>query len=985
MKNIYTVFAALLVLGALTAFGQTSNLEHFFPGDEKISGSGAVIYQQKTGTEEIYEVTFVVDMTNAVAEGGVIFNPEIHQVYISGTFTGWAIPGSDVEFQMQAVTSKEPEKMWPENQGSKESLNYTITLQLEEGPHYYKYFLVQDQPTWNLGEWPGEPNREVNITGPAAINNIWGTLASFAGGTGSPEDPFLVATPEHLNSIRIYPTSHFKQIADIDLGVAPWNEGEGWFSIGNDYTPFWGLFNGNGFRISNLTINQPQNMYLGLFGFVVEGILMNVSIENATIAGHNRVGILCGIALTSQIVNCFTSGEISLQSNWAGGLTGVAYQTQIYNSYTNANIQAIGYSIGGLTGTIEDNSVILNCYASGNVSGSSYVGGLAGWADYYCQVNNSYSTGMVSGGLGSGGLVGDGYDLSTNNSYWNIETSGQSTSFGGTPKNTAELLQQSTYYGWDFTNNWSITSGETYAYLQIQNEPAWFNYPPSILPPSNFSAVPDDHQIALTWMVPSLGSQSAILLYRNDELYQTLGAETTTFLDQGLENFTYYSYYLTAQYGETESSPTQVISTFANPGFSNGDGSYENPFLVGSPEELFMVRLYNYTVFRQIADIDLGASPWKEGEGWLPIGDINQRSIIYFDGNGYQITYLFIDRPEEDYVGLFGAIQDSYLLNIALEDVNISGNRYTGGLAGFSSESEIYNCYTTGQITGGIIVGGLIGMATYYSYLGDSYSSVNVEHNEAGTQQAGGLAGRLNQSEVYGCFALGNVVGAAFAGGLIGGATSYSYIFYSYATGHVEGGNYVGGMVGSLRNSMVAGCYSTGEVAGNIAGGLMGESLESEWYYSYWDTETSTQTSSYGGTPKTTVAMTQEATFEEWDFYDIWGIQENTTYPFLQWQLGPWEHNYPPSQTSIEETMDEGFRIFPNPARSSFWVEFYTPKQGQVNIQLMNLQGHIVDQLIINEPGKVKASFTIADLPEGLYLLVIRGGGMYHTKKIIIQ
>ncbi|MBW6496744.1 MAG: T9SS type A sorting domain-containing protein, partial [Bacteroidales bacterium] len=971
MKNIYTIIIVLLAFGALSAQAQKENRVPFFSGFEKGSGSGAIDFDQRTGHEKNYEVTFVVDMTNAVAEGGVVFNPEVHQVYISGTFTDWATPGSNTEFQMQPVPPKHPQAIFPEIKESRESLFYSITFQLAEGTHYYKYFLVQDQPTWGLGEWPGEPNREVIITGPATINNVWGTTANFAGGDGSLENPFLVETAEQLNEIRNHPIFYYKQIADIDLGVAPWNEEGGWLAIGNDYYPFWGSFDGNGFKISNLTINQPQGGFQGLFGFAVGAQFKEIYIQNANITGHSRVGILCGTIYDSQIENCFSSGEIYLQSNWAGGLTGVAVQTQFSNSYSNANIHATGYSVGGLTGAIEDNSIIINCYAAGNVFGSRYVGGLAGWADYYIQVTNSYSVGYVGSHFDSGGLIGDGYDLNTTNSYWNIETSGQDNSYGGTPKTTAELLQQSTYANWNFSGIWSILPGETYAFLQIQNEPGPFNYPPTTLPPSNFAAVPGNQQISLSWVVPSLGSPTGIKLFRNDELYQTFGPETNAFIDAELENFIYYSYYLTALFGENESDPTQVISTFANPGFSGGNGTWESPYEVATPGELFTVRLHNFTLFKQVADIDLGNSPWKDGEGWLPIGEINQRAIIYYDGNGYKINNLTINRPEKDYVGLFGAIQETYLLNIALEDVNISGGRNTGALAGFSSESDIYNCFSTGQLTGGTIAGGLVGMATYYSYIEDSYSSVNVTQNEEGTQQTGGLAGRLNLSDVYSCFASGNVQGRVFTGGLIGRATEYSYIIDAYATGQTEGTNYVGGLVGSLRTSLVANSYSTGEVEGIVAGGLIGENLGSDWYYSFWDTETSGQASSYGGTPKTTAAMTQQATFEGWDFEYIWSIQQNTTYPFFRWQLDPWDHNFPPSQTIVEESTVGGLRIFPNPASSILWVELNFPFREKVNIQLMNISGQVVDQMTLEDMGNIKASFNTSALPSGLYLLVI--------------
>ena len=80
--------------------------------------------------------------------------------------------------------------------------------------------------------------------------------SQFSGGTGTVEDPYNIATAEDLNNIRYYLTSSFIQTADIDLGVAPWNEGEGWDPIGN-YDPFdssksfSGNYNGNKFIINN--------------------------------------------------------------------------------------------------------------------------------------------------------------------------------------------------------------------------------------------------------------------------------------------------------------------------------------------------------------------------------------------------------------------------------------------------------------------------------------------------------------------------------------------------------------------------------------------------------------------------------------------------------------------------------------------------------------------------------------------------------------
>jgi hypothetical protein len=157
------------------------------------------------------QVTFNVNMEGAVAEGGVVFDPEIHQVFITGSFTGWVVPGSDVTYQMLPV-----EKVNLPNPG-KDPLVYSITLTLEQGSHQYKYFLVQSEPTWSMGEWSGDPNRVIYVEGDMVVNNDWGILSDPDPGPHLVE--FDVAdnyyNPIENAVITIYP------IADPDRTVIP--------------------------------------------------------------------------------------------------------------------------------------------------------------------------------------------------------------------------------------------------------------------------------------------------------------------------------------------------------------------------------------------------------------------------------------------------------------------------------------------------------------------------------------------------------------------------------------------------------------------------------------------------------------------------------------------------------------------------------------------------------------------------------------------
>ncbi len=85
-----------------------------------------------------------------------------------------------------------------------------------------------------------------------SISSVYGL---FAGGSGTEADPYQVATAEQLYNVRYYMTSYFIQTAHIDLGVAPWNLGDGWSAIGDDVNSFNGYYNGCAKSITNQKSN----------------------------------------------------------------------------------------------------------------------------------------------------------------------------------------------------------------------------------------------------------------------------------------------------------------------------------------------------------------------------------------------------------------------------------------------------------------------------------------------------------------------------------------------------------------------------------------------------------------------------------------------------------------------------------------------------------------------------------------------------------
>ncbi|MFO7810611.1 MAG: GLUG motif-containing protein, partial [Candidatus Delongbacteria bacterium] len=166
---------------------------------------------------------------------------------------------------------------------------------------------------------------------------------------------------------------------------------------------------------------------------------------------------------------------------------------------------------------------VTDSYAAGTVSCYDIVGGLAGY-NYMSLVENSYSTGTVTTSMSGGGLIGGQDGGYVYNSYWNTETSGQSTSAGGTARSTADMTypqSDSTYVGWDFsTPDWVIASGVNsgYPYLVWQAMGG-------LSAPGNITTSVSGSDLTITWdAVPGASSYN---VYSSADPYGTYSLDGT--------------------------------------------------------------------------------------------------------------------------------------------------------------------------------------------------------------------------------------------------------------------------------------------------------------------------------------------------------------------------------------------------------------------------------------------------------------------------
>ncbi|MGD0572270.1 MAG: GLUG motif-containing protein [Sedimentisphaerales bacterium] len=330
--------------------------------------------------------------------------------------------------------------------------------------------------------------------------------------------------------------------------------------------------------------------------------------------------------------------------------------------------------------------------------------------------------------------------------------------------------------------------------------------------------------------------------------------------------------------------------------YSGGSGTAGDPYQIATKADLLALaaNMADYNkCFILTADINMGGQVFmtaiiaaNPGQDY-PFGGTAFTGT--FDGKGHRIACFTINGGSNSYLGLFGQINSSgSVKNLGLEYfVVVSSSSYVGGLVGWNYSGSISNCYSTGTVSGTYFVGSLVG----YNDSSISYCySTGAVSGDSNAYSVGGLVGESGGGSISNCYSTGTVSGGSksyYVGGLVGQNGGGSSISNCYSTGTVSGSNYVSGLVG-MNYGSISVCYSTGAVSGFYrVGGLVGWSFSGSISSSFWDTNTSGQTISSGGTGMTTAQMKTLSTFTSagWNFTTIWAICEGTNYPRLIWQI----------------------------------------------------------------------------------------------------
>jgi hypothetical protein len=636
---------------------------------------------------------------------------------------------------------------------------------------------------------------------------------------------------------------------DWDTSQWKWNgiQYEGFDPVGDPTTKFTGTFDGEGHEIDGLSIHRTGGDELGLFGFVDTGAslsdvgLVNVSVDadgsgsdniaglagknkgtisdcyvTGTLDGNDDIGGIAGENEGGTIQRCFADVTVAFRSgsDAIGALVGDNDGGTIRQSYSKGDLDG-AYYVGGLVGY--NRGTIEECYSATEtgkeVKATYYAGGLVGY-NYSGTINDCYSTAEVDGTYYIGGLIGRDYLGSTSRCYSTGSVTG-TTYVGGLVGYSSSSSYTACY--WD-----TQTSGTTDGVDNIDPDPAGVN----------------------GRTTQQMRSESTFAGWDFDVSGQ--GPR-----DNGVWIMAGYPH-LQMEYNFMEEG-SRVVTTVV---------------------ELQMMALdlsEDYVLGGNIDASDTATWNWVSGstyEGFNPVGDATNKFTGTLDGNSKTIDELTINRPDEEFVGLFGFIDHSNTVagvkDLTLQDVNIAGGSTVGALAG-ANASKITGCYvmTTGNAytndsvayvkgggditvntnaaftgtnyTAGKNIGGLVGVnghadGTNNGVLEDCGAEVYVSFNEdAGSnpyplQDVGGLAGDNDQQgTITNSYAMGDV----FVD------TDVFELFETGETVPTNWNGHVGGLVGendsTIQGTIVSSqqqyCEASGRVQGcRNVGGLVGES-----------------------------------------------------------------------------------------------------------------------------------------------------------------
>ncbi len=544
------------------------------------------------------------------------------------------------------------------------------------------------------------------------------------------------------------------------------------------------------------------------------------------------------------IKNLRVSGSITDSGSKAGMLCG-------YNEGTIENCHASGTincnnTMGGLVGYNAERGVVSQSSSQVTIKGEgNAAGGLVGYS--VGAIRYSHASGSVSGSNGIGGLVGVAESGEVSDSYASGTVSG-SSNIGG--------LVGYLYHG-DVEGCYargSVNGGDGCGLVGS-------SYSGSIRY-SYYNSINTGNKIGF--------GETSTNLKRQATYY---GWDFVHVWEMGKDGYPCIS--LRGKTGEIEIT---------------GNGEEDNPYILENETQLFALSSGRLPA-TQKKYYKLGNDIQLTSNNWSTIWEFNGT----FDGAGHRISGLELEGTSYAYAGLFGK-NSGTIKNLSVDGIiSNSSNDYAAVICAYNA-GTIENCFASGTVSASCCRGGVVGYNEGVVRM--SKSSITISGSGSA---AGALVGR-NTKKVETSYAEGKVNGTNSIGGLVG--ENSGTVENAYAAVSVSGSSNIGGLIG-YHSGTVKNSYSIGNVSAEYgsSGGLIGYHSGTV-ISSYYNKNKSGCEDTDKGMPLTNLQMKDEASFEDWDFAEVWGIYHfiNGGFPFLQVMFGEYEEEDSDFWYSVKES-----------------------------------------------------------------------------------
>src|SRR5690554_166611 len=638
----------------------------------------------------------------------------------------------------------------------------------------------------------------------------------------------------------------------IDANDEYWNDGAGWLPIGKSSSgnAFRAIFEGNGHVIRNLYINRPDTRYIGLFGYADNATIRRVGLTGTLtkIKGRRYVGGVLGYGTATHLQGVFASGAVS------SAYTSIAY-------------------MGGVAGYLELNSTIEDSVSTANVTAKSKeVGGLVGNL-YNSTVNRAFSTGRVYSDETSyvGGLIGYESSSTVTQSYWAIDSSGQSSSYGTSSSN-------SSYFGITLAELGCATSPDDTNC--VSGKTLFENWPTD--------AAAND---GIAWVFDGNGLPTLSLNGR-----QHRDRDGDGYLDQDDQ---FPDNYAAAIDADNDGHPDRWTlgcddECVANSGltldmFPETAAAWQDDDLDGFPDgwaagcDVSCQKASGLILDTHLNDQHNGNPPAgivivdADHNGLIEIETLEQLDAIRYNLEGTGLKLSANDEnnsegcPPRLVNGQMQRLCKGYELKADLDfdtngdgEIDVKDGDYWNGGEGWqpigSSSSNAFKAVFEGN---GHVIRNLYINRPNTSYVGLFGYANNATIRRVGLtgtltkikgqRYVGGVLANGKRSTLQGVFTSGVFSTATsfdYIGGVAGYLSSNSTIKDSFSTANITTRNGdAGGLVGYLSNSAINRTFSTGRVfsdSTSFVGGLIGPAPSSTVAQSYWAIDSSGQNNSHG-------------------------------------------------------------------------------------------------------------------------------------------